>query len=375
MIAASEFLGGQPPEPMPRIIILTGGEEYFRTSCRESVIKSMGADADVVQLTWGEKVGDAAVDLATVFDELRCSSLFGGRKVVVLSGARGFIVDERKAIIDFVAHETPEAILVLEDSAIAARSGRRITWPKGAEALIKGGALAVDCSPLRDNAWGRSSHAGSEVARFLMNRAQGLGKKLQLDAAEALNEAEGGGLRAMDSHIGKLVLAVGDAPEITIDDVERLVGHTRTASIFELVDHVGARHLVEACRCLDQIYKRGLLDAKGKKSLDSAGLTMRVIPMIEARLHELGRAFELMRGGMSWDGAATEVFGRHRSWLFDRFKAQSDARLPRELGAAVCALCDLDFAVKTGGDPQTLLTEFVVEHCSQRERVAGGRHS
>jgi hypothetical protein len=112
------------------------------------------------------------------------------------------------------------------------------------------------------------------------------------------------------------------------------------------------------------------LDAKGKKSLDAAGLTARLIPMIESRFHELGQAFELMRRGMDWHAAASEVFGIHREWLFARLRAQSDSRQPRELGAAVCALCDMDFAIKSGGDPETLLTNFVVEHCSPAKLVS-----
>ncbi len=363
MIRATDFMASGVPSPIPRMVVLTGAEEFLRTSCREMIIDGLGDDTDVIFLHWGEKEGGVAIDAAAVFDELRCLSLFGGNKVVVLSGARGFVVDARKLIIDFIAHESPQALLILEDNEIARKRGRRVTWPKAAEALVEGGALAIDCTPLRESVWG-GSRSASEVARFLMSRAEVYGKTLAPDAAEGLNEAEGGGLRAMDSHIEKLSLAVGAGAKITLQDVEELVGKTRTVSVFELVDHIGARHLAEACERLQQIYSRGLLDAKGKKSLDSTGLTARLIPMIEARFHELGRAFELMRQGMNWHSAATEVFGEHREWLFEKLKAQSDSRHPRELGAAVCALCDMDFAIKTGGDPETLLTSFVVEHCS-----------
>jgi len=363
MIRATDFMASSAPSPTPRMLLLTGAEEFLRTSCRELIIKSLGSDTDVIFLDWGEKDGTETVDVATVFDELRCLSLFSGNKVVVLSGARGFLIEARKLIIDFVAHESPQAVLVLEDREIATKRGRRVDWPKAAEALIEGGALAIDCSPLRATVWG-DGRGVSDVARFLMSRAEVHGKTLAPDAAEGLNEAEGGGLRAMDSHIEKLALSIGTGSQISLQDVEQLVGKTRTASVFELVDHIGARHLADACVCLERIYSRGLLDAKGKKSLDATGLTARLIPMIESRFHELGQVFELMRGGKDWRTAASEVFGRHREWLFEKLRVQSDSRHPRELGAAVCALCDMDFAIKSGGDPETLLTSFVVEHCS-----------
>jgi DNA polymerase-3 subunit delta len=92
---------------------------------------------------------------------------------------------------------------------------------------------------------GGLDHRG--LVMWIGERFRDQGKRIRVDAAEALAELKvEDDLRSIDSEISKLVTYAWDEKEITREDVENLVGRSKTDRIFELMGHVSNRRIAEA---------------------------------------------------------------------------------------------------------------------------------
>ena len=83
------------------------------------------------------------------------------------------------------------------------------------------------------------------------------GKKLAPDAAELLVELVGSAMGLLDQEIGKLAVAVGGKATIDAEDVDKLVGRSRSADVFRIMDAIGEGKPAAALAILEELFAEG----------------------------------------------------------------------------------------------------------------------
>jgi DNA polymerase-3 subunit delta len=144
------------------------------------------------------------------------------------------------------------------------------------------------------------------------------GKQLTPDAASLLVELIGPEMGILDQELAKLAIYVGDLPAIGPADVDRLVGHSRVETAWQMLDAVAAGNAAQALRILQHLFDQGeepiaLLGAMSwqlrriaqaarlqqqgtalSAALSRAGLPPFKLNQVEQQLRHLGpRAFQL----------------------------------------------------------------------------------
>lgn len=109
---------------------------------------------------------------------------------------------------------------------------------------------------------GSSSQAKKEQEAVLREQIskvlKDLGKNLDKGVIEQLLERVGFHPGAAVTETEKLALSVGDAPRITLDDLNQMVGRTREEAVFELTEAVGNKDLDKALRIAGRLQENGI---------------------------------------------------------------------------------------------------------------------
>jgi DNA polymerase III delta subunit len=372
LIKPDRFLAELGKGEPPRWVVASGAEEFLRAECRSAIERVLGDEAEVLELDANDELGAEEGSLR-LFDELRTGSLFTTRRLIVVKRAARLLKEAGDALARFAAEEEPQAVVLLDDDEIVKRKAKK--QPKAIAALVEAGGVLVDCGTLYASPFGFGKPVwDSDLSRWVVARARSLGKNISPECAFLLHSHESAGLRGIASQLDKLVLVLGDRREILPEDVEAFVGGEKEASLFEVVDSFALRDLPRTMSALDRLYRQGLKNANGAKSLDASDISMRLLALIATRLRELGRILEHRREGMNFEEAAGKVIGAGRRWLFPKFKEQIQARTPRELGAAVVEIEELDREMKTGGSPRDLMTLYLFRHARPARPVARARN-
>lgn len=85
-----------------------------------------------------------------------------------------------------------------------------------------------------------------------------LGKTMAKEVVDQLLERVGFHPAAAVTETEKLALFVGDAPKITVDDLNQMVGRTREEAVFELTEAVGNKQLERALRIAARLQENGV---------------------------------------------------------------------------------------------------------------------
>ncbi len=85
-----------------------------------------------------------------------------------------------------------------------------------------------------------------------------LGKSMSGEVMVQLLERVGFHPAAVVTETEKLALSVGDAPQITLDDLNRMVGRTREDAVFELTEAVGNKNLEQALLVASRLQENGI---------------------------------------------------------------------------------------------------------------------
>ena len=184
---------------------------------------------------------------------------------------------EQTALAAYVADPNPSTCLVCTASKLDGRGA----LPKAAK---KARAL-FDAKPLR----------AREVHAFARSEAKARGNPMSPDAADALVEALGEDLSAVDDAIERLSLYVGAGQRIDATAVAACVTHVRPATIWALVDAIGLMDDARALRAA-----RSLLADREPP--------LRILAMVARQLRMVARMREALASGLP-EGDAAKAAG------------------------------------------------------------------
>jgi len=309
------------------IYVLYGADAFLLDSHRRDIVSAVIGDADPQTAVASY---DAAIDLATVLDDLRTLPFLAPRRVVIVRDADAFVSAYRQSLEKYLESPVATASLLLMVSA----------WPKNTrlyKAVQKVGE-AIECDmPKRGN-----------VGAWLNKSAGERGKNIAPDAAAMLAEWIGRDLGQLDREVEKLSLYADRRDTITTADVSSLVTATAEAGAFALPDAIAAGDTKRALAVL-----AGMLTARGEE--------FRTLGMIAWHLRRAVRSQQGIANGQDANSAmkAANVFYSRRE--FGQYlKRRPLAKLERDFRKLLAA----DRAMKTGADAATALQHLVVGLCA-----------
>ncbi len=274
--------------------------------------------------------GRESIDLDRIVQACRTLPMMGPRRLVWVRNAAPLFelkADALKPMLAYLADPDPSATLVLHANAKVKKSTTLY------KRVAKHGVAAEFVTPRE-----------RELPRWLQARAKAGSRTLRPDAAALLVEALGRDLGALAAALERLMLFVdGDAP-IELTHVEQTVAHTRTRTVWELVDAIADRDTPKA------LARAHLLMTQGEHALRLLALVIR-----QFRQLLLGHAARA-DGASPEDAAAAAGVPAFRARAFAR---QLENYSVPELVTALKRLAQADRALKGS----KLADAIVLEGC------------
>jgi DNA polymerase-3 subunit delta len=235
---ALAFLSRKSTDLEPFYVV--AGDEAF---LKRLVIKrlretALGDDADEAAVS--TYAGEGA-EFAAVWDELETLPFFAPKRIVIVENADPFVTAYRGYLEKKV------------DGKLLPKSGLFVlevkSWPANTRlAKMVSDASTIVCKappPYKMAqwacAWATSQHQ----------------KTLALPAGQLLVDLVGPEMGLLDQEILKLAIYVGANDKITAEDVDRLVGNSRTENTWQIFDLIGQGQTAAALRFLQRLLEQG----------------------------------------------------------------------------------------------------------------------
>ncbi|MBI2190853.1 MAG: DNA polymerase III subunit delta [Planctomycetes bacterium] len=349
-MSPEEFQRGFRQAP---IYVLAGDEDFFKL---EAIARIRSGILPQGQESIGllEFEGDET-DMATVLDELRTRTLFGGDRVVILQRAdRFFGLPDRGGSAGEEGTSDPSA--GKSDPKL-----RRELLLQYLEAPAEGASFVVTTQ----RAWAilrklsaRIAQVGfmvecqrpfeSRIAPWLHERARHYGKKLVGRAAQQLARHGGENLLQLDSQLAKLATYAGERAEITEANVEDLVGRAGHHKIFALTEAAASKNARRALEVLRDLLHYGQTEPA-------------LISMLAWHFRRLWQAKKMQAAGVQPPEITKEL--RLHPYFAADFMKQLNLFSDAELRRNHRFLLEADVACKSAGNPQVAVEMLVLDLC------------
>ncbi|MCA8913581.1 MAG: DNA polymerase III subunit delta [Planctomycetes bacterium] len=313
-----------------------GPEQYLRRKCLRALLQqleSRGLEIRRVEVT---------DNIATLLDDLRSPSLFGGDfAAVVLNqrvGPRHEVTTRFKDELSAYLEKPGKRNVLVFDGATFQRN---LTVPKRVCANFP----SVICDELKP--WDRRGWN-----RLVADAAVELGMKPDEHALTALHEYTGGSLARAESELHKLTLLVENG-RLTANDIAHACGYEGADVTFPLCDAILAGDTRQALAHAAKM--------AGKAEL---GSVLSLLALLRLQVVALGRAAMALRHGGSASDAVSSAKVRLRDNLKGGF-VRTARNLDRgDIQEAVGVLLKADETMKTASpDPANLLVSVVTRLC------------
>ena len=320
-VPALDYVAEPDKYTPPAVCAVFGDERFLRQQAilclREAVLG--GGDADFSLTTFDG--GNAS--FRDVHEVLSTVAMFGGgKRLVVVEEADGFVSEYRSQLEDYVARPSRSGVLILDLDSLP-----------GTTRLYKSiaaGGLLIDCGTPTE----------ARLSKWLTQWAKQRHRvQLPQAAAEMLVELVGAELGLLDQELARLALMVGDDKKISAELVDHSVGSWRAKTTWEMLDAALDGNVCEALAQLDRLLAAGeqpvgLLGqvsatlrrfAAATRLVLQAETAQRRINIREALEQAGTRSFVLQRAERQ-----LRLLGRHRGAQLYRWLLQADLDLKGE---------------------------------------------
>lgn len=293
------------------LYLVLGDDEYEKAELAAEFEEAIDAELRAFNV---ERFHGGEVSIRTILDAARTLPMMVPRRLVVAVRAERILEPKREseaatrdadALLGFIAKPPSHATLVLVAGRLDER--RKLTKRLLAKATV------VRCGVLE------TVH---DAERWIRSRVKAERRRISSDGARVLSERVGPDVVRLRDAVERLILFVGDGPEISAEDVAEVVGPAVSH------DNWAVTRAIE----------RGAADV----ALRELGLTL-----------DSGAVPYMVLGQLAWVARSRVPAGR--------------------TAAAIDAVFRTDRALKqSGGEPRVLLERLVVDLCGTR-RSAGSR--
>jgi DNA polymerase-3 subunit delta len=312
------------------VYVLVGTERLLIERAVDAVRKavdSMGAPGFNVEVFDGK-----GLEAARVISAARTLPMMADMRFVLLRHVDAMTPTEQTNLVGYLDDPSDSTCFLLTATKLDGRG-------KLAKAAKKRGYL-IDAKPLR----------GRELREFIRAEATAREHKIAPPAIEALLDAVGDDLAAIDDAIERLSLFVGAGQRIDAEAVTTCVTRIRVESIWSLVDAIGLKDR-----------RKGI--AAAQSLLDDREPPLRLLAMVSRQLRIVARMREALSEGLRPQEAAKRAGA-------PPFKAgdltESARRFTAEsLGEAFTLIAETDRALKgSKRPPDVILQDAVLALCA-----------
>jgi DNA polymerase-3 subunit delta len=259
--------------------------------------------------------------------------MLGSRRLVILRDAEK--LGDTGPLEAYAADPNPGTALVVVS--------RKPDFRKKLFQVLKDRAVVVECKTPYDD----------RIAAWIEGEAKGAGKPMDPEAAELLRLSVGGTLADIANELEKLYTYAGSKTEISVADVEAVVGVSRQFSVFDLQ------------RALGQLRTGAALGILARMTEAGENMTRCVAQLT----HYFEKLWVLPPGGTGPEEAAS-LLGVKPFFVREYLSARRNFT-PEALDRCFTSLRDADRAIKTsGGTPRRAMT-LLVHAITRGDRPAG----
>jgi DNA polymerase-3 subunit delta len=314
------------------VYLLMGGERLLIERAVEAIRSALdetGAPGFNVDLFEGK-----GLDAATALAAARTLPMMSDRRLVLVRHVDAMTPTEQSNLALYFEDPNDSTTLVLTAEKLDGR-GKLVKDAK------KRGWL-VETKPLR----------GRELRAFVRAESAARGHNIASDAIEALLDAVGDDLAAVDDAVERLSLFAGAGQRIDLDSVLTCITRIRVESIWSLVDAIGLKDR-----------RKGI--AAAQSLLDDREPPLRLLAMVARQLRIVARMREALSEGLHPREAAKRAGA-------PPFKASDLTASARQftadtLGEAFAVIAEADMALKSSKcPPDVVLQGAVLDLCAER---------
>lgn len=288
--------------PLPGLILVYGDDSGVIRGLTKQVVQKVNPNDDPFSVDRLD-VSHLQQSAGALRDAAATLSFGGGLKLVRVEGVMGndrSAVEALKAALDVYFEDTPEGAVVIigvpeldAKNSIVGKIERHKT------------ALAVRC--YQDNSRGLDGLIDDALTQH--------GKRMASDARAFLKGNLGNDRGVTQSELEKLMVYVGNAPEVSLDDCLAAIAAAPSVNVFKLCDAVGLRQRAEVDELLQALV------ADGTDMNMAWSLVLR-------HLLQLRDCQNLMASGLTTDEAVLKSKGRLPPQAASAFAQQAN-RYPR----------------------------------------------
>ncbi len=309
------------------IYVIAGKEQALAKKHYQELLDRLIAPEQRATGLW---VTDSKAAIDEVLDELRTLPFLTDRRVVVVQEADEFITKHRPLLETYFDAPCASGVLILIANSFP--SNTRL-----AKKLKKVGELMAITPP---KPWQLPAHI-TQYVKQTFNIA------LAKDAAQLLVDLTGNDVTRLYSEVEKLVVFVDEKRNITVQDVEALVGHNRIFGVFEVIDAMVAGQTGAALSRLRNMF------AEDKNAQYTA------VGAFAFHFRKMFNAKALLSQGKS----IPEVTKALRIWgKTDQFYAQIRRVSLEQISQIIQQLASIDHQIKTGqARPAVAIEQLVLK--------------
>lgn len=237
-VMSMELAQSLPRSGVMPLYAVVGEEDYLRDQS-VAVLRAaaLGAAADS-----GFNYDIFHGDDSSIEDVLACAAeipVFAERRVVVFKSVEKLPAREGEKLLSYLSVPNDTTTLIV----VGAKLDGRLKWT---QALTKR-AVTVNCTPLRD----------AQLLAWIRQEAVTLGLRIHEEAIQLLKDVGSESLYAVKRELEKLAAYVPSDRTVQSADVETLRGVESGASVFDLVNAIGAHDHGRALRILARNLENG----------------------------------------------------------------------------------------------------------------------
>ncbi len=234
---ALTFLDQSAKSKRQPISVLAGDEDFLKRLVREAIVHQvLGAENHELAVS---PFSGESLDFTTVRDELNTVPFLGDTRVVIVENADPFITKFRDRLEKYFAEPSKSGVLILEAKTFPETTRLAKQLPDAAKLQCK-------------------SPSANKLLPWCMNWAKMRhNTKLGSHAGELLIELVGPQLGLLAQEIEKLSTAAGKDANITPQLVESLIGRSRSANVFHILNAIGDGRSDRAIGILTEVFSEG----------------------------------------------------------------------------------------------------------------------
>ncbi len=329
----------------------------------QGLIEFNGKDADrnpAGNLTDGnnpKKAGPSTL-FNDVIDEVRTTPMFGKRKLIIVENADTFLGRGQDKIIGYLKNPCSVNCLVLEVLSIDKRT-------KLAKAMDGKQGILIECDKLYDRPapWKtRIPEHDSELTRWIVMHAGNFGKTINLKSAFCLQEKTGNDLAIINNQIDALSVYTGDRNEITIEDIQDLLGVSHREKLYNLLDAIGMKDTISAVRMAENIFDVGMENERKNITYDAKSIAITIVSSSHRRMKDLWKILRILDKG----GSKKEILEKQYAPrpFVDKFIKQAQNFNEEEMPEKWKYMLEADLLCKTSRlSPSLIIEQLITKLC------------